>query len=143
MCAIACASAHLTLACLVCEFEFHWHGQVYDKDCAQTEIMGCLRHGHSPSDHERTRLNLGRTMAEIKHLQGGLVRAHRQCFKHAKAIACKLGDLAKPQSKKTNKCVFGATTRPQIKGLFAASVLEANKRHAQPGDFRCVPSRAE
>ena len=35
--------------------------------------------------------------------------------------------------------MFGATKRPKIKGLFPASVLEANKRRAQSGDFLCVP----
>ena len=91
VCAIACASAHITLACLFCEVDVCWHERVCDKGCTQSESMGCLRHGHNPSGYERTTLNSGRRKAEIKHLQGCLVRAHRQFFKHEKAIACTLG----------------------------------------------------
>ena len=39
----------------------------HDKGCAQSKRMGWLCHGHSPSDHGCTRLNLGRTKAELKH----------------------------------------------------------------------------
>ena len=112
--------------------------RTHDKGCTQSKSMGWFCHGHSPSDRECPRLNLGRTKAEIKHLQSCLVSAHRQLFKREKAIACTLG-TSPNQSKKANNCVFGSTKRPQIKGLLPASVLEANKRHAQPGDFRCVP----
>ena len=50
-----------------------------------------------------------------------------------------IGILAKPQSNKTNRSVFRATKRPPKRCRFSASALEANQRHAQPGDFRCVP----
>ena len=60
-----------------------------------------------------TRLDLGRTKAELKHLQGCLVSARKQLFKHEKAIACALGTSQNLNPRKPTTVLRGYKEAPK------------------------------